>query len=295
MRLKDVQQSDVSDTSMRGKVVMITGATFGIGKATAQALAAKGATTIIVGRNPEKGKVVAAEISQATGNPSVISMTADLSSQQAIRQLADEYKRQYSQLNVLINNAGGVYLNRRVTVDGLEYTFAFNHLGYFLLTNLLLDVIKASAPARIINVSSNAQRGAKINFDDLQGEKHYTPFGAYGQSKLANVMFAYELARHMAGTGVTVNSLHPGVIRSGFGLNNGPIYRLFYTLISPFLKTPEQGAETSVYLASSPDVEGITGKYFINKKAVRSNPLSYDEEACRRLWEVSAKLTELGS
>ncbi len=284
-----MQQSNTAN--MSGKTVMVTGATFGIGKATAQALAAMGATVIIVGRNPQKGKDAAAEISQKTGNTSVVSMSADLSSQQAIRQLADEFKSKYAHLHVLVNNAGGFYLNRSVTVDGLEYTFAFNHLGYFLLTNLLLDTIKASVPARIVNVSSRAQAGARIDFDDLQGEKSYSGIRAYGQSKLANVLFTVELARRLAGTGVTVNVLHPGLIRSGFGTNNGALYNFFYRFASPFLKSPEQGAETSVDLASSPQVEGVTGKYFDNKKAVSANPVSQDESAAKRLWEISAKLT----
>ncbi len=283
----------MNQAAMRGKVCMVTGATLGIGKATAEALAAMGATIIIVGRNAEKGQALADEIKQQTGNSSVVSMSADLSAQAAIRQLVQDFKGQYQQLHVLVNNAGGFFLNRAETVDKLEYTFAFNHLGYFLLTNLLLDVLKASAPARIVNVSSNAQNGAKIHFDNLQLEHGYAGMKAYGQSKVANVMFTYELARRLAGTGVTANVLHPGVIRTGFGKNNGPIYNFFYGLVSPFLKSPEQGAATSIYLASSPEVEGVTGKYFIDKKPVNSSQVSYDQDAAKRLWQVSAQLTGL--
>lgn len=278
--------------SLQGKTVLVTGATSGIGKQTALELAQMGATVILVARDPQKGQAVLEEIRTKTGNANVDLLLADLSSQASIRKLAAEFKGKYQQLHVLVNNAGGFYSTRKMTVDGLEYTFAFNHLAYFLLTNLLLDVLKASAPARIVNVSSGAQGMAKMNFDDLQGEKRYSGQGAYNQSKLANVLFTYALAHRLEGTGVTANVLHPGVVRTNFGRENPPLlFRILFPLIEPFMLTPEKGAETSLYLATSPEVEGVTGKYFAAKKVMRSNPVSYDEAAQEKLWQVSEELT----
>ena len=208
--------------TMQGKICLITGGTNGIGKSTAQALAQMGATVVIVGRNAPKTAQVVEEIRAASGNNNVDSLLADLSSQQEVRRLADEFKSKYSHLHVLLNNAGGVFMQRQLSVDGIEMTFALNHLAYFLLTNLLLDTIKASAPARIINVSSDAHTSGKIEFDNLQGERRYSP-GAYGNSKLANILFTMELARRLEGTGVTVNALHPGFVATGFAKNNGQI------------------------------------------------------------------------
>jgi len=278
---------------MRGRICMVTGATFGIGRATAEKLAAMGATVMIVGRSPERCKTAVDEIKTSTGNAAVEMMVADLASQASIRKLAADYKARYPKLHVLVNNAGAVFTSRQTTVDGLEMTFALNHLGYFLLTNLLLDVIKASAPARIVNVSSEAQSNGHINFDDLQSEKRYTGLRAYSQSKLANIVFTYELAKRLQGTGVTVNAVHPGAIASGFGKNNGPLLAAVMRVIGLFMPGPDKGAETSVYLASSPEVEGVTGKYFANKQEKRSIAESYDEGVQRRLWDVSAALTGL--
>src|SRR5512147_493809 len=242
---------------MRGRICLVTGGTNGIGKSTAQGLAQMGAMVIIVGRDAQKTSKVVKEIRAASGNTGVGSMLADLSSQQEVRQLANEFKSKYSHLHILINNAGGYFLKRQLSVDGIEMTFALNHLAPFLLTNLLLDTIKASAPARIINVSSNAHASGRIEFDNLQGERTYRP-RAYDNSKLANILFTMELARRLEGTGVTVNALHPGFVATGFAKNNGKVIAALVGLITPLVaRSPAKGAETSIYLASSPHVEGM--------------------------------------
>jgi NAD(P)-dependent dehydrogenase (short-subunit alcohol dehydrogenase family) len=280
--------------SMQGKVCLVTGATLGIGKVTAQALADKGATVVIVGRNPQKTADTVAEIKAATENPQVMAIVADLSSQAEVRRVASEFLAQHSQLHVLVNNAGAAFTSRHTTVDGLEMTFALDHLAYFLLTTLLLPTLKASAPARIVNVASDAHRGAKINFADLQSERRYTTFGAYGQAKLANIMFTYELARQLRGTGVTANTLHPGFVASGFAKNNGAALKfIMSTVVRPMQISVEKGAQTSIYLASSPEVEGVTGQYFDKSKPVKSNPASYNEADQQRLWEISEQLVGL--
>jgi retinol dehydrogenase 14 len=279
---------------MTGKTVLITGATGGIGKVTALELARQGANVCIVARNQAKGQAVLEEIKKATGNANLELFAGDLSSMKDVRRMVQEFKAKHSRLDVLINNAGGVYDTRQTTIDGLEYTFAFNHLAYFLLTNLLLDTLKASAPSRIVNVSSGAQANGKINFDDLMGEQRYSSFGAYSASKLANVMFTYALARRLAGTGVTVNALHPGVVGTNFGSNaKSALWRGVASLAKAFAMPPERGAETSVYLASSGEVEGVSGQYFDKKKAVASSALSHDEAAQERLWVESERLVGL--
>lgn len=277
---------------MSGKTILITGATSGIGKAAAFDLAKMGAEIVVVGRNPEKTAQVIKQIQEDSGNTAVSGLIADLSSMAQVRQLAQETKQKHPRLHILINNAGGIFANRLVTADGYEYTFALNHLAYFLLTNLLMDQLVASAPARIINVSSRAHEGTGLNFDDLQNEQHYSYGGyrVYAQSKLANLLFTYELARRMAGTGVTVNAVHPGAVATGFGVNNKGAMRFGMRIFHQFSLTPEQGADTLVYLASSPDLEGITGKYWANRTITRSSPQSYDEAAQKRLWLVSAQL-----
>ncbi|MCA1599720.1 MAG: SDR family NAD(P)-dependent oxidoreductase, partial [Chloroflexi bacterium] len=218
-------------------------------------------------------------------------LQADLSSQESIRDLARTFTDKYDQLQVLVNNAGGVFSKRETTVDGLEMTFALDHLAYFLLTTLLLPVLERSAPARIINVSSGAQGTGKIDFDDLQGAKRYSGWRAYSQAKLANVLFTYELARRLQGTGMTANCLHPGFVATGFAQNNSGALQALIKAGQVFAISPEKGAETSVFLASSPLVEGVSGKYFANKKEKKSAKQSYDESAARRLWDVSAQLT----
>lgn len=279
--------------SMQGKVCLITGGTNGIGKSTAQGLAKMGATVVIVGRNAPKTTQVVEEIRIASGNQNVDSLLADLSSQQEVRRLADQFKSKYQHLHVLLNNAGAVFMRRQLSVDGIEMTFALNHLAYFLLTNLLLDTIKASAPARIINVSSNAHTAGKVEFDNLQGERAFGP-GAYGNSKLENILFTMELARRLQGTGVTVNALHPGFVATGFGKNNGKVIATLVSIFTPLIaRSPAKGAETSIYLASSPDVEGITGKYFYNSRVTPPSPRATDMAVAGKLWDVSAGMVDL--
>ncbi len=282
--------------SMTGKTVLVTGGTGGIGRATATALANLGAHVVITGRNETRAQEAAAEIRAATGNAGVDALAADLSEQAEIRRLAAEVLARYARLDVLINNVGGSWAHRKLTSDGLEYTFAVNHLAAFLLTDLLLERLKASAPSRVITVSSNAQAMGKIKFDDLQGEHGFSSQKAYPQSKLANVMFTYELARRLQGSGVTANALHPGVVRTAFGSEDPTgLFKVVVPFAKPFMKTPERGAQTSVYLASSPEVEGVTGKYFSNCKPKSSNKSSYDRVAAAQLWDVSAELVGLST
>jgi NAD(P)-dependent dehydrogenase (short-subunit alcohol dehydrogenase family) len=271
--------------------MLVTGATAGIGVPTARVLAERGATVVLVGRNRAKCEATTAQIKQQTGNPNVDYLVADLSALAEVRRLAAEFQNRHNRLDVLVNNAGAIFLSRQVTAEGLEMTFALNHLSYFLLTTLLLDTLKASALARIVNVSSRAHQRASINFEDLQGDKRFDGQAAYGQSKLANILFTYELARRLAGSGVTANALHPGVVASNFATNNGPVGWFFRLVANPFSISNEKGAQTSIYLAASPDVEGATGKYFVECKEVRSSPASYDEAAARRLWEASERIT----
>jgi NAD(P)-dependent dehydrogenase (short-subunit alcohol dehydrogenase family) len=269
---------------------MITGASSGVGRATALGLARLGATLVLVCRDRGRGEETVGEIRDTTGNHAVTLMLADLSSQQSIRALAREFLATGQPLHVLLNNAGVVNLQRTLTVDGIESTFAVNHLAYFLLTHLLLDRLKASAPARIINVASHAHRFSCIDFDDLEAARRYRAMRVYGQSKLANILFSYELARRLNGTGVAVNCLHPGAVASGLGKNNGTWARALIALLRPFFRTPEQGAATSMYLASSPDLEHVTGKYFADCKETRSSAVSYDPAVARRLWEISTRM-----
>jgi NAD(P)-dependent dehydrogenase (short-subunit alcohol dehydrogenase family) len=277
---------------MNNKIVMITGATAGIGAVAARELARLGANVVGVGRNPEKCTVFAAHIQNETGNPRVEYLVADLSSQAQVRQLAEVFSTRYTRLDVLVNNAGAYISRRQESVDGIEMTFALNHLNYFLLTDLLLDILKASAPARIVNVSSNAHVGGRINFADIESRRRYISWAAYAQSKLANVLFTYELARRLDGNRVTANALHPGFVASDFGHNNRDLVgwgtRVAQNIVG---RSPEHGARTIIYLASSPEVEGVSGKYFVDEKAVPSSPASYDEDTAKRLWELSTGMT----
>jgi retinol dehydrogenase 14 len=281
---------------MAGKTILVTGGTGGLGRATAIGLARLGARVGIVGRDLDRAKAAAAGIAKeaagpAAAHPDVDAFAADMSSQAQVRRLAREVLDAYPRLDVLVNNVGGFWGTRRLTADGLEHTFAVNHLAGFLLTGLLLDRIKASAPARIVTVSSGAQAMGRMNFDDLQGARGYSGQRAYSQSKLANVMFSYELARRLDGTGVTATVLHPGVVRTGFAAEDPSLmWKVLLPLIRPLLKTPERGALTSVYLASSPEAEGVTGQYFVNSKAAKTSKSSYDTAAAARLWQISADL-----
>jgi NAD(P)-dependent dehydrogenase (short-subunit alcohol dehydrogenase family) len=284
-------------TNMQGKTVLISGATNGIGKQSALELAKMGAQVVIIGRNKAKTEETLHEIQTGSGNKDVHALIADLSSMAEVRRVAGDFRKQFSRLDVLLNNAGGVFSTRQETVDGYEMTFALNHLSYFLLTNLLLDMLKASAPSRIVNVSSDAQSGGVLDFNDLQLKNSYSMSGfkAYAQSKLMNVMFTYELARRLAGTGVTANVLHPGFVNTGFGKNNRGLMQMIMGLITVFAIKVEDGAKTSVYLASSPEVEGVTGKYFDKSKARQSTAVSYDETAQKKLWEISEQLTGIAT
>jgi NAD(P)-dependent dehydrogenase (short-subunit alcohol dehydrogenase family) len=284
-----------SNQYIKGKTCLITGATNGIGRVTALELAGLGAEVFLTYRDKLRAHETVAEIRSRTGNENVHLLYADLGSQNQIRAAAAEFLAKGRPLHVLVNNAGLGNTKRITTADGIEMVFAVNHLAYFLLTMLLLDRIKQSAPARIVNVASEAHRFGTINFDDLGGERRYSTFGAYGQSKLANILFSYELARRLAGTGVTVNCLHPGGIASGLWTNNGPLAQLIMKAAKPFLKTPEQGAQITIYLASSNEVEGVTGKYYANCKEKTSNKESYDLNVARRLWEVSEQMTGVGA
>jgi retinol dehydrogenase-14 len=277
---------------MTGKTVLVTGGTGGIGRATAAGLAALGARVGIVGRDQARADATAEAIRAAGGEVDVF--TADVSAQREVRRLAEQVLAAYPRLDVLVDNVGGFWATRHVTADGLERTFAINHLAPFLLTNLLLDRLVASAPARVVTVSSGAQAMGRINFDDLQQERGYNGQRAYNQSKLANVMFTYELARRLEGTGVTANVLHPGVVRTAFGQEDmGRWMRVMVPVARPFMKAPGEGARTSIYLAASPEVEGVTGRYFANSKPRDSSRASYDEAAAARLWRVSADLVGL--
>ena len=278
-------------TSMTGKTVLITGGTGGIGRATAIRLAAMGARVGIVGRNLGRAKRAAAEICTESGNAVVDAFGADMSSQVEVRRLASDVLAAYPRLDVLINNVGGFWSHRHVTADGLERTFALNHLAPFLLTGLLLDRIIASAPARIITVSSGAQSMGSIVFDDLMGERKYSGQQAYNQSKLANVMFTYELARRLTGTGVTATALHPGMTNTSFSAEDpSRVFAPLVMLMRPFMKKPQRAADTPVYLASSPAADGLTGQFFANRESRKTNKSSYDAETTARLWRVSADL-----
>jgi NAD(P)-dependent dehydrogenase (short-subunit alcohol dehydrogenase family) len=284
-----------TDRSMSGKVCLVTGATSGIGAVTAEELARRGATVCIVGRDLGKCQAAVEQIRRDTGNPSVEFLRGDLSSQAEIRRLADEFRGRHSRLDVLVNNAGGMFLRRQESVDGIERTFALNHLAYFLLTNLLLDLLKAAAPARVVCVSSDSHKWPRrIDLDDYQGRKRYGGLRAYGQSKLANVLFTFELARRLEGTGVTANALHPGFVATPFFASSGMLGvpgRLMGIGARLFAISPEEGARTSIYLACAPEVEGVTGRYFYRCKAIAASSAARNPEAGRRLWELSEEIT----
>jgi NAD(P)-dependent dehydrogenase (short-subunit alcohol dehydrogenase family) len=278
---------------MGGNVALVTGGTSGIGKATATALAALGADVVVVGRNRERGEQAAAEIRAQTGGRVDLALS-DLASQAEVRALAEGFRRRYDRLDVLVNNAGLVQSTRTESPDGIETTFAINHLAPFLLTNLLLDVLKESAPSRIVTVSSEAERWGNLDFEDLQSRKKYRGFPVYGMTKLANIMFTYELAERLKGTGVTATCMHPGAVNTRFGADSTGPMTILFRLSKPFMRTPEQGADTLIWLASSPEVEGLSGRYYSDRKPIEPKKIAQDPEARRRLWEESERLTALG-
>ena len=283
----------MADRNMIGERILITGANSGIGKVTALELATRNAHVVMVSRDMSRGKSAKAEIIKQSGNTNVDLLVANLSSQCSIRKLASEFRNKYDRFDILVNNAGGIFGEYKLTEDGIEWTFAVNHLAYFLLTHLLLDIIKKSSTARIINVASEAHRIAMMDFDNLNKENGYNSLSTYGESKLANILFTYELSRRLKDTHITVNCVHPGVVRTRFGESGSPIFRFLVKISRWIYLSPEKGAETVIYLATSPDVENETGKYFIKEKPVRSSTESYNRELARKLWEVSAKLTNL--
>ncbi len=297
----------MAHNTMNGKICMVTGANSGIGKASVMEFAQMGATVVMVCRDEKKGKAARNEVMTATKNQSVELMLTDLSSLDSVRKLAQDYKQNYGKLHVLVNNAGIVRGSRIVTKDGLEETFVVNYLSHFLLTNLLLSILKASAPSRVVNVTSSFHLRGHMDFADLQTEKHYTAYKAYCQSKLAQVLFTYELAEKLKGTGVTVNCVHPGVVRTHLGEAGG--LESFYKEVIPwvtndvigigiriaklFVGNPKKGAESILHVATSPELEGVTGKYFSKKKERKTSEDSYDEEEAKRLWNISIKLSGL--
>jgi NAD(P)-dependent dehydrogenase (short-subunit alcohol dehydrogenase family) len=285
----------VAATSMEGKTCLVTGATSGIGAVTAEVLARAGATVIVVGRNPERCRATTANLREVAGRAEE-PIVADLSSQAEIRRLAATVLERYPRLDVLLNNAGGVFNRRLVSADGIEMTWALNHLNYFLLTNLLLDRIRSSAPARVVSVASDAHKAARgIDFDDVEGKRRYGAMRAYCQSKLANVLFTFELARRLEGTGVTANCVHPGFVNSSFFNDKGPLaaFLKFWAGV-PFIGlTPEAGARTSVHVATSPEGGQVTGRYFEKCHPAASSRASLDTEAARRLWRLSEEMTGL--
>ncbi len=286
-KIADSQTSDLS-----GKICMVTGATSGIGKAAATAIAATGPTVILVARNPEKAQATAREITEKTGNPNIEVMIADLASLDDIRNLAAEFLAGGRPLHVLFNNAGVVMLNREETVDGFEATFAINHLAYYLLTTLLLERMIESAPARIVSTASGAHAysGGRLDFDDLQNRQNYAVMKVYAKSKLANILFTRELARRLEGTGVTANSFHPGFVGSDLAVNNGVFAKMLMRGLRPFARSNEKGAETAIHLCTSPEVDGVSGQYFYNNKPKWPKSFAQNDEDALRLWEESERI-----
>ena len=273
---------------MKDKICLITGATDGIGKETARYLGKQNAQLILVGRNPEKGEKVRKKLIEKTGNNQIEILTADLSNMKAIRYLAERIYSRYDRLDVLINNAGALFAQREETDEGLEKTFALNHLNYFLLTKLLLDLIKKGKNSRIINVASRAHIGATLYFDNLQGRSGYSGWAAYKRSKLMNIMFTYKLAELLKDTPITVNTLHPGFVRTRFGDNNTGVIGIGLNLAKKISAISiKKGAETSVFLATSPIVKSVSGKYFVKCKPEKSSSLSYNKSDIDRLWRTT--------
>jgi len=274
------------------KTIVVTGATSGIGRATALGLAKLDSRLILVGRDAGRAEETVAEIRKATGRKDVEILRGDFARQAEVRRVADELNARTEAIDVLVNNAGVTLMKRTTTPDGLETTFAVNHLAYFLLTGLLLPRLRAAAPgARIVNVASDAHRWGALDFDDLQNERTYKAMKVYGQSKTANILFTQELARRLAGSGVSVNALHPGAVATRLGRGSGAHFDLLQRVIGVFMKSPAQGAETSIYLASAPELEGVSGRYFANRKEKAPMPHASDPALAKRLWQISEELT----
>lgn len=277
--------------NMQGKVCLVTGATAGIGQATALLLARLGATVVGVGRNLAKNEYSTRLIKEDTGNPRVKYLMADLSSQKDIRALVPQFLSEYDRLDVLVNNAGATFSKRQESAEGIEMTFALNHLGYFLLTNLLSEMLEASAPSRVINVSSSLHKFGRIDFDDIPFEQGYSRSKAYQRSKLANIAFTYELARRFCNQKVTVNAMNPGLVATNVGKSTGGFSAKVKDWVDKIAGlTPEEGAQTIIYLATSPEVSGVTGRYFVKQTSVPSSKKTYNLDFCRQLWEVSERL-----
>lgn len=284
------------DATLEGKYVLVTGATSGMGKVTALRLAEQGATVVLVGRNAEKTQATVREIQKRVPKSAVQSLVADLSSLAQVRALARAYRDAYPRLDVLIHNAGAMFARRELSADGLEMTFALNYFAPFLLTHLLLDTLKASVPARIITVASAQHAAARrVPFEDMTHQKGYKPLQVYGESKLMAIMFTYALARRLQGTGVTANVLHPGVVATHFGKDAGGMFPVMFAVLAPFVLSPEKGARTAIYLASSPEVADVSGQYFVKSKSARSSKASNDVAAQERLWTLSEQLTGIAA
>ncbi|HXX30678.1 MAG TPA: SDR family oxidoreductase [Myxococcaceae bacterium] len=273
-----------------GKVCLLTGATTGIGRAAAEGLARTGLTLVLAGRDAARTEAAVEGVRRASGNDRVEGLVADLSLGSEVRRLAAEFRARHRRLDVLVNNAGAIFTRREETAEGREKTLALNHLAYFLLTRELLDLLLATAPARVVNVASEAHRGTRLDFDDLDSRRRYSGLGVYGRSKLMNLLFTAELARRLEGKAVTANALHPGVVATGFGGNTPGLFRTLVRIAQPFMLSPEKGARTLVYLATSPEVEGVSGKYFYRCREMRPSPAARDPESARRLWELSEQL-----
>jgi retinol dehydrogenase 12 len=280
------------ESSLEGRIALVTGATNGIGRVTAQELARGGARVLIVARDRARGQATAAGIRDATGAPAPDVLLGDLSSQAEVRRLAREIRERTPRLDLLVNNAGAIFAEREVSADGLEMTFALNHLAYFLLTLELLPLLEQAPRSRIVNVASVAHERGRIDFDDLQGERAYSMWKAYQQSKLANVLFTRELARRLGSRDVTANALHPGVIASGFGRNGRGLFSWLVALGAPLLSSPEKGARTTLHVATSPDLQGVTGRYFSDCREKVPARAAQDGDAALRLWQISENLTQ---
>jgi NAD(P)-dependent dehydrogenase (short-subunit alcohol dehydrogenase family) len=282
------------NNELDGKSVVITGGTAGIGLATARELARRGANVILVGRDPGRGAAAVATIQRIAPSASVTYLAADLSSQRQVRALATALGGRIGRLDILINNAGAMFGERTLSADGIEMTFALNHLAYFLLSHLLLDLLERSSRARIVNVASQAHHGVRLDFDNLQGQRHYSAWRAYKCSKLANVMFTYEFARRLQGSGITVNALHPGFVATDIGVRQALLPGWLWKGLTLFALDPDEGARTSVQVAAAPELASVSGRYFVKTRPARSSAASLDCQAVERLWAVSETLTGVG-